>query len=81
MPQASDEDRDLMGRWFGNRVDLSGPLEFLTMRGWVVDKGGRLKPPVPAYRPSQYEMACIGFLICEWDYGYGGEEGASQSPA
>lgn len=71
MPQASDEYRALMARWFGDEVDDAGPLCFLEARGWTFP-GGMCVPPVPAHQPSQYEFACIVFLCDEWDYAFEG---------
>lgn len=71
MPQAADEDRALMGKWFGDEISDSGPLDFLMARGWTFP-GGLCVPPVPCYQPSQYEWACVAFLCDEWDYGYDG---------
>ncbi len=71
MPQASDELRAAMCRWFGDEVSDSGPLLFLVARGWTFP-GGMCVPPVPAHQPSQYEMACIAFLCDEWDHAYMG---------
>jgi hypothetical protein len=72
MPQACDEQRALMGKWFGNKVADEGPLQFLYARGWEIDRNGTLVPPTPAHQPSPYEFACVCFLCEEWDYGYNG---------
>lgn len=74
MPQALDEQRELMRKWFGDPIDDSGPLNFLIARGWT-DQGGMLSPPVSAHSPSVYELHCIWFLCDEWDYGYAGRWG------
>lgn len=71
MPQACDEDRNLMLQWFGHDVSDVGPLRFLKARGWTFP-GGLCTPPTPAHQPSQYEMACAIFLCDEWDYAYEG---------
>jgi hypothetical protein len=71
MPQASNELRSLMLKWFGHEVSDYGPSLFLRARGWM-DRGGIIEPPTPAHEPSLYELACIQFLCDEWDYGYRG---------
>jgi len=70
MPQASDEQRMLMTKWFGD-IDTRGPWKFLKARGWV-DNRGHIEPPVEAHTPSVYEFECIWFLCDEWDYTYSG---------
>lgn len=71
MPSASDEQRELMQKWFGEDIDTTGPLNFLLERGWT-DRAGLLFPPVPSHQPSQYEMACVWYLCDEWDFAYNG---------
>ena len=73
MPQATDEQRDLMERWFGEGVDTAGPLLFLEARGYVDDRG-MIRPPVPAHRVSYEEGACIDYLCDEWDFGFTGTQ-------
>lgn len=67
MPQASDEQRALMQKWFGDAISDSGPMQFLLARGWT-EKAGMWTKPVPAHNTSIYEAACIRFLRDEWDY-------------
>jgi hypothetical protein len=71
MPTASDEQRKLMQKWFGEEIDTTGPLTFLLDRGWT-DNAGLLVPPVPSHHPSDYELECIYYLVDEWDFGYCG---------
>lgn len=72
MPQADDKLRELMGRWFGDEVDLLyGPLQFIKSRGYI-DRAGMLMPPVPSHRVSYEEGAVIDFLCDEWDFGFAG---------
>ena len=73
MPQATDEQRELMQQWFGDEIDDSGPSNFLAERGWTFP-GGICTPPVPSHQPSQYELECVYFLCDEWDYGYHGTQ-------
>lgn len=71
MPQASDEQRDLMAKWFpvDNEagVDDWQPIQFLQARGWA-EKAGMWSKPSPSYNPSYYEVQCLLFLRDEWDY-------------
>lgn len=80
MTQATDEDRALMGKWFGDEIDDAGPTRFLDARGWTFP-GGMCTPPVSSYHPSQYELACVGFLCDEWDYAYEGMPDLIEYPA
>lgn len=67
MPQATDELRSLMKKWFGGELDDGPPYEFLRSRGWI-EMGGVFRKPTPSYTPSVYEEACLLFLRDEWDY-------------
>lgn len=70
MPQASDEDRELMAKWFGgDGINDGPPYEFLKARGWTEDRGVWRKP-TPSHTVSEYERACCYFLCDEWDYGF-----------
>jgi hypothetical protein len=69
MPQASDDDRDLMLKWFGDAIDMVGPYKFLRARGYR-ERAGVLIKPTPAHTISEYEAACIDFLCDEWDFGF-----------
>ena len=69
MPQATDEQRDLMRKWFGDRIDDGPPSAFLLSRGYVCDRGWWRKP-TSAHKISKEEGACIDFLCDEWDHGY-----------
>lgn len=70
MPQASDEQRALMKKWFGgDGVDDAPAIDFLSARGWTC-RGGMLVKPTPSHTVSEYEWECIAFLCDEWDYGY-----------
>lgn len=68
MPQASDELRATMIRWFGN-ISLEQPIEFLVSHGFVLTLGWAWILPVPTHTVSCYEAACIAFLVEEWDFG------------
>jgi hypothetical protein len=69
MPQATDEQRALMNKWFGNPIDDGPPYRFLMARGYQ-EWAGMLIKPTPAHSVSEYEWACIEFLCFEWDYGF-----------
>lgn len=69
MPTASDEQRSLMDKWFGDPVDDGGPMRFLIARGWT-ERAGLWRKPTSAYTPSEYEFECLQFLCDEWDYGF-----------
>lgn len=69
MPQASDEQRELMRRWFGDPIDDGPPYRFLMARGYA-DRRGMLVKPTSAHTVSTEEWECICFLCDEWDYGF-----------
>jgi hypothetical protein len=69
MPQASDALRNLMTSWFGEHTD-HGATRFLSNRGWTIDAGWCWHPPVPSLRPTDEELACLQYLLHEWDYDY-----------
>lgn len=70
MPQASDEQRAQMAKWFGgNGIDDGPPMRFLLARGWT-ERGGMWRKPTEGYTPSYYEWACLEFLCDEWDHAY-----------
>jgi hypothetical protein len=71
MPQALDEQRNLMKKWFGDAIDMDGPYRFLKARGWG-DHAGILVKPTPSHKVSEYEWECVAFLCDEWDFGYEG---------
>lgn len=71
MPQATDEQRALMERWFGDPIDDGGPYRFLMARGYT-EKAGWLFKPTPSHTVSLEEGACIDFLCDEWDFGWRG---------
>lgn len=70
MPQASESLRGLMCRWFGDTVSDAGPAKFLMSRGYMFGHDYIWVPPVAYHTPSREEMACLVFLVDEWDYGY-----------
>lgn len=70
MPQASDEQRALMKRWFGDPIDDRPPTEFLLAHGYVVDQVGLWRKPTSAHRVSYAEGACLDFLCDEWDHAF-----------
>jgi hypothetical protein len=59
-----------MERWFGDSVDLTGPLRFLRSHGFVERGNGLLAPPVSAHNVSHDEWLCIAFLVDEWDFAW-----------
>lgn len=69
MPQASDEMRDLMGKWFGDRISDSGPMRYLESKGYKLDKKWEWECPTSSHRPNCYDVMCVMFLIHEWDFG------------
>lgn len=68
MPQASERDRQRMIKWFGNISD-HGPTELLYSRGYSLTPQHEWVTPVPAHTLHPIEVACIMFLIDEWDFG------------
>lgn len=69
MPQTTDELRALMGEWFGDEIDDHPPTAFLLSHGFT-EEGGHWKPPVPYHNVSREELACLRFLLEEWDHDY-----------
>lgn len=69
MPTASNSQRDLMNKWFGDEIDDRGPTKFLLARGWT-ERGGMWTKPVSAHNPSDYEVQCLLFLHDEWDHDF-----------
>lgn len=70
MPQATDELRDTMRKWFGDGCDPGPPLTFLFSRGYK-DRAGVIMPPTASHTVSVEEATCIDFLFQEWDFAYG----------
>lgn len=68
MPQSTDELRSLMTEWFGDLGD-GGPSQFLLSHGFIEERG-LWKPPVPFHNVSREELACLRFLVEEWDHDY-----------
>lgn len=68
MPQASDELRGIMQEWFGS-LDLYDPQVFLQSHGFDLTARWTWNLPVPHHSISCYELACVLFLVEEWDYG------------
>jgi hypothetical protein len=73
MPQATDEQRELMAQWFRDGGDVCAPLAFLQSRGYTDDRG-MIRPPVRAHRVSYEEGACIDYLCDEWDFAFSGTD-------
>lgn len=72
MPQASDEDREKMVRYFGGPGGDDTPvLKWLSEVGWTFPKGICTRPS-PNHIPTPQELECVYFLCDEWDYGYKG---------
>lgn len=69
MPQTSDEMRDLMFKWFGDPIDLSGPCKVLVSRGWTLTKTWGWEPSVPNQTIHEIDWLLMKFLIEEWDFG------------
>lgn len=69
MPQTTDELRSLMNEWFHDPVSEQGPIEFLISHGFTEDRGLWI-PPVPYHNVSREELACLRFLLEEWDHDY-----------
>lgn len=69
MPQSTDKQRDLMCKWFGDRIDDGPPTAFLLSHGYTCKHGFWFKP-TPGHTISREEGACIDFLCDEWDYGF-----------
>lgn len=69
MPQASDERRETMNRFFGDPIDDSRPIAFLESHGFELLKGWTWKKPTPSHNVSADEFECLCFLIEEWDFG------------
>lgn len=68
MPQASDELRALMKRWFGDPIDEQGPMKLLLSHGFT-EENGMWRLPVPSHTISDIEWYCLKFLHDEWDFG------------
>lgn len=69
MPQASDEQRALMEKWFGDAISEEGPMRFLESHGFVLQKDWTWQLPTSSHSISCYEGECLTFLINEWDFG------------
>ena len=69
MPQADDELREKMRKWFGS-IDIHGPLALLESHGFVLGSAGVIYAPTQSHNLSLDEYACVDFLVEEWDYGY-----------
>lgn len=69
MPQASDHQRALMEKWFGDGISDGPPYAFLKARGWK-DNGRFLTKPTRSHTVSAYEYECCTFLRDEWDYAF-----------
>jgi len=70
VPQTTDELRALMGEWFGDEISDAGPTDFLLARGWAECGVGYWHPPVSHHNVSREELACLRFLVEEWDHDY-----------
>jgi hypothetical protein len=68
MPQASDELRNLIEKWFGS-MEQYGPEMFLRSHGYTSNKSVWSKP-TPSHNPSCEEVSCILFLRDEWDHDF-----------
>ena len=73
MPQASDEDRAKMAKYFGgDGISDSPPMQYLYRKGWKFLPGGMIEKPAPDYLPCTKEWDCLYFLCDEWDHAYDG---------
>jgi hypothetical protein len=71
MPQASDRLRSKMEQMFGDPVDDEGPAKFLTDAGYTLTKEWtwRKEGVEELWEMKPEELACLQFLIDEWDFG------------
>lgn len=60
-----------MERYFGEAIDLYGPLKFLMDNGWDDDRG-ILSTKKQRHEITMKEFDCVDFLCDEWDFGYAG---------
>ena len=67
MPRASDELRNKMDEYFGDPIDLYGPLEYLKKNNWKDNRGLLVAPPRPI---TAKEWHCVDFLVGEWDFAF-----------
>lgn len=72
MPQADDERRALMQKYFGNPVDYAGPTKYLKACGWKESSVGWWRSPAPMSEVTEKEYECFLFLRDEWDHDYEG---------
>lgn len=85
MPSATDEQRELMKKWFGSCDGMNDypVIGFLLSHGYTTIAGMWHKP-TPSHTVSEFEWECLNFLCDEWDYGYDfrglSNETASRSP-
>jgi hypothetical protein len=69
MPQASDEDRELAEKYFGDPISDAGPMRFLEEQGFFLDQGWRYRKNAKWEDLSDKERFAINFLCDEWDFG------------
>lgn len=72
MPTATEELRNKMGEYFGERILEHFPMKFLEDAGYVLTRGWvwKPKPGVECYDDmTQKEYDCMEFLVQEWDFG------------
>ena len=73
MPQASDEDRAKIAKYFGGSgISDAEPTQYLHGKGWKFTQGGMIEKPCEDDTPCEQEWDCLYFLCDEWDYGYEG---------
>ncbi len=70
MPQATDELRGLMLKWFGDAISEYGPMSFLESHGYVLRQDWQWEPPTYSHTIRYEELACLEFLVTEWDFGW-----------
>ena len=69
MPTASNEQRALMEKWFGDAISEYGPMTFLESHGYILLPNWCWRKPVPHHNMSDDEWECLKFLVDEWDFG------------
>lgn len=72
MPQASDELRAEMKKFYGDEISEAGPTNFLIGQGYTLTPAWYwiAKPGVKDYaQMTQQEWLSMVFLRDEWDYG------------
>ena len=72
MPQASDRLQRRMGELFGSDTGDEGPIKFLETAGYTLNRDWTWVPKAGVkelWEMTQDELACLQFLVEEWDFG------------